>query len=459
MNNKTYIPMILLSLLACSQVSNQKKLPKEAVYKQKIGDTVTLIINKKKNIFGTLSYIDKFNNTSILYNSNNPKEEHIVKKLFIDGKDIVWFNKFPFFTPCLIYPRDTIVITYTENNQPPNFHNPKFTVNTNPYNIFTLLSKTKSSIIEFEFTQLLTPKKNHQKITEILQDKYKANLTFIDSISEINKSNMSYYNSVKDVLKYNFICQNIYSKQKTFQNINISNYKALFETENDINLSTYRQALFEIFFYSIDKKLPTLADSLIATYDSVSKMLTKTNIKEYLQFKKQQKLFLTACTDSSFINYLNVEKMITENTKGKNSIISIFNLSKSENLENNFRLDAGKLILIDLWASWCIPCLSEIPNSKKLINNYKNQPIAFYFLSIDENINFWKSASIREGINNYTKNYLLLDFNFSKLKTQFNISSIPRYILIGKDGKVISADAPRPSDPKLKTLIDKYINQ
>lgn len=472
MNNKIYTLLIVISVLACSQANNQKLTQDKPIYEPK-GDTLTLIINKKKNALGALSYTDRFDNTVILYKNDNPIEENIVKRFYIADKDIIVFNKFPFFTPCLVYPKDTIIITYSENNQPPSFQNTKYSSANNPYNIFTLLSKTKSSIIDFEFTQLLYPKKSKKNIENELTEKYKANINFVDSVAKITSNNDEYYTEIKKILKYNFIGQSLYLQQTVLTSNDVKQYKEIFDVEKDINLPPYRQTLFEILFYSINKRLPTLADSLIATYDSANSVFYKPNIKEAIQFKcisllknedkqkfdKQKAIFISSCTDSNFKNYLNLESITFKNTKGNNSIICLFNISKSESLDDKLKLDSGKVILIDLWASWCIPCRYEFNNSKKIISSYSSMPIAFYFVSIDENINLWKTASVQESIDTYSKSYLLLDFNSSKLKTQFNITSIPRYILIGKDGKVISADAPRPSDPKLKILIDKYINQ
>jgi hypothetical protein len=45
----------------------------------------------------------------------------------------------------------------------------------------------------------------------------------------------------------------------------------------------------------------------------------------------------------------------------------------------------------------------------------------------------------------------------SSLTKEFNLNTIPRYIIINKKGKVVNMDAPRPSDPKLKPLLDKLI--
>ena len=53
--------------------------------------------------------------------------------------------------------------------------------------------------------------------------------------------------------------------------------------------------------------------------------------------------------------------------------------------------------------------------------------------------------------------FLLLNFDRSLFAKQYNIYTIPRYILINKVGELINDDTPRPSDPKLKELIDKNL--
>ena len=48
------------------------------------------------------------------------------------------------------------------------------------------------------------------------------------------------------------------------------------------------------------------------------------------------------------------------------------------------------------------------------------------------------------------------DWN-SQFVVDYGIRGIPRFILLDKEGKIINADAPRPSNPKLRSLIDKHI--
>ncbi len=118
----------------------------------------------------------------------------------------------------------------------------------------------------------------------------------------------------------------------------------------------------------------------------------------------------------------------------------------------------GKYVYIDAWATWCGPCIREIPAMKEVEKKYHGKNIEFVSISIDEKKDYekWKKfVKDKEmgGIQLYADNAWNSDFMVA-----YGVKSIPRFILIGPDGKVISADAPRPSSPELVSQLDKLLN-
>jgi len=129
--------------------------------------------------------------------------------------------------------------------------------------------------------------------------------------------------------------------------------------------------------------------------------------------------------------------------------------SQEKSLEKLVAENRGKVILIDFWASWCKPCLSEMPASRKLKEKYKDKPVVFMYISIDESKSDWKKASEREGLHleKYNLRNVVRDGQFAP----FKINSIPRYMLVDKKGKLVNVLADRPSSSLLARDIDKYL--
>ena len=91
-----------------------------------------------------------------------------------------------------------------------------------------------------------------------------------------------------------------------------------------------------------------------------------------------------------------------------------------------------------------------------LEKQYENKNIAFVSISTDQNVNDWQRANKEESLA-VSRSFLLLNAARSSFVKRYNIHSIPRFLLIGKQGNIISEDAPRPSDQKLKALVDKNL--
>jgi thiol-disulfide isomerase/thioredoxin len=118
----------------------------------------------------------------------------------------------------------------------------------------------------------------------------------------------------------------------------------------------------------------------------------------------------------------------------------------------------GKYVYIDVWATWCGPCLAEIPSLKKIEEKFHDRNIAFVSISIDKlkDIDKWKSmvkAKELGGVQVFADN----DWN-SQFVKDYAISGIPRFILIDPNGKIVKADAARPSSPSLEGELDALLD-
>ncbi|MBE7170690.1 MAG: TlpA family protein disulfide reductase [Williamsia sp.] len=107
-------------------------------------------------------------------------------------------------------------------------------------------------------------------------------------------------------------------------------------------------------------------------------------------------------------------------------------------------------------ASWCKPCREELVAVRELERKWAGKNIAFMYVSFDTAIAGRKKASVYEKLATHP-NYLLSKTKNSSCVKEFNIRTIPRYMLIGKDGTIINDNAPTPSDPKLQRPIDSNL--
>ena len=113
----------------------------------------------------------------------------------------------------------------------------------------------------------------------------------------------------------------------------------------------------------------------------------------------------------------------------------------------------GKKVYIDIWATWCGPCLAEIPYLKELEEEMRDENIEFVSVSIDEAMDKdkWKDYIKRKEL---TGLQLFAEGAWnSDIVKRYNITNIPRFLLIGEDGKIINSTAPRPSSGTLKNIL------
>ncbi len=109
----------------------------------------------------------------------------------------------------------------------------------------------------------------------------------------------------------------------------------------------------------------------------------------------------------------------------------------------------GKVVYIDLWASWCAPCREAMPAYKKLYEKHKdNEKIAFLGIAVSDGEKEWRQALKEEN-----PNWIQLRDNDGTIARSYVANAIPKYIIIDKEGKIVSFNAPGPEDPNTEKLL------
>ncbi len=151
----------------------------------------------------------------------------------------------------------------------------------------------------------------------------------------------------------------------------------------------------------------------------------------------------------------NEEKYFLHTVLGKGKSSPKF-ISYENNAGGSMSLDdlKGKYVYIDVWATWCGPCKYEIPYLKQVEKDYHDKDIQFVSISIDKKKDYdkWKTMIKDKELGGIQ---LLADNDWkSEFILNYKINGIPRFILVDPKGNIVTADAPRPSNKKLRDLFD-----
>ena len=114
----------------------------------------------------------------------------------------------------------------------------------------------------------------------------------------------------------------------------------------------------------------------------------------------------------------------------------------------------GKLVYIDVWAPWCLPCRKSIPYFEELKEEYKDKDVAFVSICRLYQRDKWaKTVKLSEltGVQLFAPEP-------NQFISDYMIDGVPYYILIDKEGKILEKSAPRPENTKeIKKLLDENL--
>ena len=259
-------------------------------------------------------------------------------------------------------------------------------------------------------------------------------LFFLGRSSKGLKPNDSYFDFIKNIPKAN-------ETLKSLPDIYLYKYEIEYLRQNKSIES------ITAFLRFIEKKTNNkdLADYLKANY-------IKALIESPSYWEKHEKLFntevLTQTLNAEKTNlYYNLIEKPSSSFYSSQNGEKAYLFQAEDQFGNQFNLESliGKVIFIDTWATWCAPCLSHRPKVIEFAKKYKdNDDVEILLISVDSSKDKWLSFLDEEnqefGKNLFIKNGIRTEFG-----NNYNIKSIPRYILIGKNGKIINSNINEPS--------------
>jgi thiol-disulfide isomerase/thioredoxin len=187
-------------------------------------------------------------------------------------------------------------------------------------------------------------------------------------------------------------------------------------------------------------------------YNSVKQQITYDGIKDYDEYWPK---FSTMCDNKGLLNKLNLLLEEWEHLK-RGEVAKDFAFVDINGESVSLSDFKGKWIYIDIWATWCSPCVAEIPMLKELEHSMRGQNIVFMSISVDQTQEPWKNMVVEkelQGVQLWAgQNEVIKDF--------YKVSGIPRFMIIDPQGNIYESSADRPSmgvGEKLSALLSEGI--
>lgn len=139
----------------------------------------------------------------------------------------------------------------------------------------------------------------------------------------------------------------------------------------------------------------------------------------------------------------------TRYTGGQPAVdVAVTDLGGAQKMLSDYK---GRLMYVDVWATWCGPCIMQAPYFRALSDEYPD--VTFVALSVDDTVEVWK-----KHLGNKDNGRIVELWAEPEMRKKWDITGIPRFLLIDRDFNIVTTDAPRPSNrEEITRLLDKLL--
>lgn len=269
----------------------------------------------------------------------------------------------------------------------------------------------------------------------------------------------SYYNNNQDLSN---IPESFYEFEKQ---LDINDSTLYTEPEMAKYVKSYISNKSEELFATIDTNLDESVRYAIAALNVVEQKLTNIKLRNYFSniFTKEHvkyngikdiepliSKFKSICKNENYINSVNDDIKKWEALKPGN-VAPNFSFPDIKGKMISLSDFKGKYVYIDVWATWCGPCKAEAPRFEELKKNFKGKNIVFMSVSVDDTKEPWEKMVTEKQLSDIQ---VFASGWSSSITKDYLINSIPRFLLIDREGKILDSNADRPSG-KIADILSK----
>ncbi len=187
----------------------------------------------------------------------------------------------------------------------------------------------------------------------------------------------------------------------------------------------------------IDKTIENEKIKSIIAYNTISQQVKYEGIKDYDLYWDS---FVELCNNDKFINTIKENLSVWEYLK-KGMPAKDFTFETIDGKKVSLSSFKGKWVYIDVWATWCNPCIGEIPKLKELEEKFRDNDIVFMSISVDRTQEPWKKMVVESEL----KGVQLWAGQDVILKDFYRVNGIPRFMIIDPETNIYEVSADRPT--------------
>jgi thiol-disulfide isomerase/thioredoxin len=248
----------------------------------------------------------------------------------------------------------------------------------------------------------------------------------------------------------------------------------------DLTQSVFNSDAYSMisYYHSVFLNIYVIKENRSYVHEELDSIIFKHTDETFKQFVLGQSFYRFLCGNSVsvvdsykhiFDNYIKIpfikeplndyyqnSKQDIENPQmASDAILSKMGVNGKNLLDSIIHENKGKVLFVDLWATWCGPCLNGMKTSKEIMPRYKNKDIEFIFLCVNSTEENWKGVLSKYKVGG--KHYYCDNEQSKDIRRALGVEGIPHYMIINKNGHIVQTNCPDLKNSQ--EIIDKLLNE